>query len=146
MRRMSFAGALASLIAAVFLAAPVVGRQEPVDTPPPPPPPPIKELMGKLNKGPEALTSSIGRNLDKPEPDWATLASQCKDYLDNVKHLGKNVPPRGEPASWERLTKAYQENARVLAIAVKNQDRKAALAAHGKIEQSCSRCHVNHKP
>ncbi|QDV32823.1 hypothetical protein [Tautonia plasticadhaerens] len=141
MRRPSNAMTLACLAGAVILSSPVAGRK--ADDPPPPP---IKEIMGKLNNGPQALTSAIGRNLDKAEPNWGTLVEQCEIYVENVEHLGKNTPPRGEPASWKRLTEAYLDCAKTLAKAVEARDRKAALAAHQKIQQACARCHVSHKP
>jgi hypothetical protein len=141
MRRLKTTRALA-LLASVLLL-PCSGAGSRGDDPPPPP---IKEVMGTLNKGPEALTSSIGRNLDKAMPDWRTLAKQCSEYIVNVKHLGKSVPPRGEPASWERLTRSYLDDAKAMDSAVKARDRKAALAAHQKIERDCARCHVAHKP
>lgn len=141
MRRSSSATALSCLAVAAILASP--GARRKADDPPPPP---IKEIMGTLNNGPQALTSAIGRNLDKAEPDWRTLAEQCETYVVNVEHLGKNVPPRGEPASWERLTAAYLDCAKTMAKAVEARDRKAALAAHQKIQQACARCHVSHKP
>ena len=110
------------------------------------PPPPVKEIMETLNKGPEALTSVIGRALDKDEPDWASLAEQTENYVGHVKDLGRNEPPRGEAASWKTQTEGYLENAKALDDAVEAHDRKGALAAHEKIEQSCAACHVAHKP
>ena len=110
------------------------------------PPPPVKEIMGALNKGPEALTSKIGRALDKAEPNWASLADRTETYVGHVKDLGRNSPPRGGVASWKTQTKEYLENAEALDDAVAAHDRKAALAAHEKIEQACAGCHVKHKP
>jgi hypothetical protein len=141
MRRLKTTRALALLASVVTLPCSAAVRRS--DDPPPPP---IKEVMATLNKGPQALTSSIGRNLDKAKPDWRTLAEQCSEYIVNVEHLGKNVPPRGEPASWERLTRSYLDNAKAMETAVKARDRTAALAAHQKLERACARCHVSHKP
>ncbi|RUL86309.1 cytochrome c [Tautonia sociabilis] len=131
----------AATLATLALAMPLAARPRSGDDPPP-----IKQIMETLNKGPDSLTAAIGRNLDKSDPDWVALGEQCREYEANVEQLGRNVPPRGEPASWSRLTTAYLGNARALSAAVKAQDRQAALAAHGKIEQACARCHVNHKP
>ena len=109
-------------------------------------PPPIKEVMEKLNKGPDALTAVIGRDLEKDAPDWDELTDLIEEYGTLVAALGENVPPRGEPASWERLTTRYREDCDSLARAVEQQDREAALEIHAQIRRACMACHVKHKP
>ena len=109
-------------------------------------PPPIKEIMGTLNKGPKSLTATIGRSLEENKPAWSVLADRIGDYGELVEALGENVPPRGEPASWTRLTTEYRDEVEVLALAIEEHDREAALASHAKIRRFCTGCHLKHKP
>ncbi len=106
----------------------------------------VKQIMGKLNKGPNALTPSLKRSLQKDQPDWTQIQEQSKEYATLSTELTKTTPPRGDKASWEKLTKEYAAAAKSLEVASAKRDKGAALAAHGKLTKACSACHKAHRP
>jgi cytochrome c556 len=108
--------------------------------------PTVKEIMGKLNKGPTALTPALGKALKAAEPDWEKILEQTKTYIEQVGDLAKNDAPKGTKESWEKLTKAYAENAKALNEAAKKKDVQAAKTAQAKLAGSCRVCHMAHRP
>jgi hypothetical protein len=105
----------------------------------------IKEIMGKLNKGPYALTPNIKQGLQQAEPNWTTIQEQTKQYIRLAADLTKNAPPQGEKASWDKLAEQYTAAAQTLDAAAQKKDKAAALAAHVKLTGSCNACHQAHK-
>lgn len=59
--------------------------------------------------------------------------------------MGKNDPPKGHKALWEKLTSAYEEWADDLDQAAQAKDKDTALEAHGKLAGSCMECHREHR-
>jgi cytochrome c556 len=108
-------------------------------------PPTNREIMAKLNRGPNALTGSLMRDLRDDEPDWPEVQEQVRDYVKLTAALTKNGPPKGDKASWERLTRAYNADAIALSNAVRKRDRRGAQAVLGRINKSCDACHQVHK-
>ena len=106
----------------------------------------VKEIMGKLNKGPNALTPTLKRGLKEDQPDWPQLQAQSKEYATLSAELAKLSPPRGDKTSWDKLTKEYAEAAKSLETATTKKDKDAALAAHAQLNKACSACHKAHKP
>ena len=92
----------------------------------------IKEIMGKLNK-PGGLRPNLGQDLKADEPDWELIQSQTKEFAALATGLGKNKPPIGDAASWQRLTTAYAADAAALDAAAKKMDKAATLAAHARL-------------
>jgi hypothetical protein len=107
--------------------------------------PEIKDLMGKLTKGPTSLTSMIGKELETDPPAWETIQLQAADYAKLAADLGKYDPPRGSKESWAKLTTAYADSATVLDKAAQAKDATAAKAAHKLILNSCMECHREHR-
>lgn len=107
--------------------------------------PTIKEVMGKLTKGPNSLTSVIGKELSSDKVAWDDLKKQSKEFAEFAEALGKNKPPKGDEQSWEKLTKAYADSAQALAMASDKMDKKAAVAAHDKLKGACMSCHRAHR-
>ena len=105
----------------------------------------VKEIMGKLNKGPKAMTLAIKRALQAPSPSWDEIQKETQEYANLVKALGQAEPPTGDKSSWEKLTSEYVASATALDQAVQKKDKSAALAAHGKITRSCLNCHKAHR-
>ena len=105
----------------------------------------VKDIMGKLNKGPNALTPALKRSLQKDNPDWADILEQSKEYATLCSELPKATPPKGEKDSWSKLSKEYAENAKALQEAAKKKDKDGALAVHAKISKLCSTCHMAHR-
>jgi hypothetical protein len=107
--------------------------------------PTIKEVMGKLTKGPNSLTTTIGKELGADEPTWDDIKKQSQEFCTFANALGKNKPPKGDVNSWSKLTEAYAENAKALSEAADKMDKKAAVAAHKKLQASCMNCHKAHR-
>jgi hypothetical protein len=111
-------------------------------------PPTIKEIMGKLNKGPNSLCPSIGKDLRADEPKWDDIQKEAKEFATFAEELPKRNPPRGDKANWEKLAKAYAENAKGLDAAAQKKDKPAAQAVHRRLAdmKNCNACHDAHRP
>lgn len=110
-------------------------------------PPTIKEIMGKLNKGPNSLCPTIGKGLRADDPKWDELQKESKDFVVIAEGLSKNNPPRGDKANWDKLAKTYVDNAKAFEDAAQKKDKKAAQAAHMRLAdmKSCNACHNAHR-
>ena len=106
---------------------------------------PIRQVMTKLTKGPESLTSKIGQELQTDPPAWDTIQPQTKEYLELAATLSKYDPPRGSKESWAKLTGSYTDTAAKLDRAATAKDKAAALEAHTALTQSCNACHREHR-
>ena len=107
--------------------------------------PTVKQVMGKLTKGPNSLTATLGKDLQDDAPAWDDIQKDTKEFVKFADALGKNDPPKGEKDSWQKLTKAYAENAKAMDDAAQKKDRKVALAAHNKLSTACMSCHDQHR-
>jgi hypothetical protein len=107
--------------------------------------PTIKQVMKKLNAGPNSITATIGKELQDDPPVWDDIKKETQEYVKLVDALGKNDPPKGEKDSWTKLSKDYVDNAKALDEATQKKDKKAALAAHKKISAACMGCHMEHR-
>lgn len=107
--------------------------------------PTIKEIMAKLNK-PGGIYPTMAKELKADDTDWDDVQQQAKTFAKMAAALGKNAPPKGEKKSWDDLAKSYAENARALEAAAAKKDKKAVLAAHGKLGGgACDTCHKAHR-
>ncbi len=107
--------------------------------------PEIKKIMTRLTKGPNSLTPLLGKELKAESPAWDTIQGQTKEYAQLASEMGKYDPPKGSKDSWDKLTTAYAGLATDLDTAAQAKDKDAALAAHGKITNSCNSCHRQHR-
>jgi hypothetical protein len=108
--------------------------------------PTIKQIMQKAHGGPNSLKNLLLKELKDDEPDWDEIQGQTKVYVALVSELSKNKPPKGEAASWQKLTSTFTADVRALDAAARKKDKRAALAAHMKVSKFCSSCHDVHKP
>jgi hypothetical protein len=107
--------------------------------------PDIKEIMAQANK-PSGHYFQIARELKQDSPAWADLATHAKELARLGAALCKNAPPKGDRAGWDRLTKAYADQAKSLEQAVAAKDRKAALTAFAALGgNACTECHKAHR-
>src|SRR4051794_30586480 len=95
--------------------------------------PSIKDVMNKLHKGANAPLGKLGKALKSDSPNWKEIQNSTKDFVILGASLGKNDPPKGEKASWAKLSDTYFSNAKALDDAAKAEDKSAAVAAHGKL-------------
>lgn len=107
--------------------------------------PTIRQIMGRLTKGPSSLTPVIGKELEAEAPDWSTIQPQTEEYARLAAAMEKNTPRKGNPESWATLSAAFRESATALDKAAKAKDRDAALEAHSQITGSCMECHRQHR-
>jgi cytochrome c556 len=137
MTRMLCVGALLVLVSLVVVGTSDLGAADRSLT--------IKQIMGKLNKGPRSLTFVVGKELKEDQPDWSKMQEQMKTYVELAQALGDNEPRKGSKDSWEKLSKAFIANAEALDEAVKKKDLSSARQAHARLTGSCRTCHTAHK-
>ncbi len=119
------------------------GPEPPVDTTSGTPT--IRQIMGKLTKGPNSLTAVINKELEAEAPDWNTIQTQTDEYAQLAAALVQNTPRKGSPESWGKLSTAFSESAVALNKSAKAKNRDAALEAHSQITGSCMECHRQHR-
>src|SRR5206468_6135452 len=98
---------------------------------------PIRDIMNKLNDGPQSLNDLLGQELHADSPDWGTIQQQTKEFAQLTASLGEYTPPKGSKESWASKTSAYAESAAALDKAAQAKDKNAAQAAHKEIGKSC---------
>jgi len=110
-------------------------------------PPTIKEIMAKLNKGPNSLCPSIGKDLRADEPKWNDIQKEAKAFAGFAEELPKLKPPRGDKANWDKLAKTFADNAKALDEAAQKKDKEAAQAVHKRLAdmKNCNACHDAHR-
>jgi hypothetical protein len=110
-------------------------------------PPTIKEIMTKLNKGPNSMTPSLGKDLRDNPVDWDHIQKEAKIYASLVATVQKSRPPKGDAASWDKLVKAYAEKAKAFEDAAEKKDQKGAQAAVARLAnvKDCKTCHDAHR-
>jgi hypothetical protein len=109
--------------------------------------PTIKEVMKKLNAGPNSMTANLGKDLDEDAPAWDDIKKETKEFVTFAEALGKNKAPKGDGDHWGKVTKEYLDNAKALDAAADKKDKKAAKAAHSKLAApgTCKACHSEHR-
>lgn len=106
---------------------------------------PIREIMVKLTKGPQSLTSLIGDELKAEPPPWDTIQAQTKEYVQLAGSMAKHDPPKGSKESWAKQTSLYTESATALEKAAQSKNKEKALEVHQTITDSCMACHREHR-
>jgi cytochrome c556 len=108
--------------------------------------PTIKDIMIKAHKPGKSLLANIMGELKEDEPDWSDVQKDSKELVELGTALGKNTPPKGDQASWDRLTKAYLANVQSLEAAAESKNKSAAQTALKQMQGSCRACHMAHRP
>jgi hypothetical protein len=108
-------------------------------------PPGVRQIMGKLGRGPNSLTDVIGKELQQEPPPWETIQEHAKDYSQSAGELGEFDPPKGGKESWTKLTAMFAETAAELEKAAVAKDKQAAAVAHDQLKNSCNDCHQEHR-
>lgn len=107
--------------------------------------PQVKDVMKSLFKGKSAELAKLKTELKNEPPDWSSVEASAKQFVNLTAALGKATPPKGDKASWEKLTLAVHENSKVLDGAAKSKDKARVEAAAKKIGGMCQSCHAAHK-
>jgi hypothetical protein len=108
-------------------------------------PRPVKDIMGKLNKGPQSLLPTISMALRADSPAWDTIQPGTQEVVRLVTAMSQADPPRGSKDSWKTQTAAYLDSATALEKAAQAKDRDAAVAVSDKMAKSCMGCHREHR-
>jgi hypothetical protein len=107
--------------------------------------PKLKELMGKIGRGPQALQGSLGAALKQSEPAWDTIQSKAHEYALATGELGKHEPVKGAKDSWAKLTATFSEAAADLDKEAQAKDKEKTVAALDNLGNSCKDCHQQHR-
>lgn len=107
--------------------------------------PTIKEIMGKVTKGPTAALGVLKKQLQEKKPDWEAIQETAGTIVKFASFMPKNDPPKGEKADFEKLAKNFAESAKSIEKAAKAKDTAAVKKAMGKMGGSCMTCHKAHK-
>jgi hypothetical protein len=104
--------------------------------------PDIPEIMKKGHEKTDGYIAKI--NGAAKNGDWAEANKYAKSLAILGEALGKNKPPKGTPESWEKLTKKYAENTKLVLKGTEDKDTKSVNKGLGGI--NCRECHSQHKP
>jgi hypothetical protein len=104
--------------------------------------PTISEIMKKGHKETDGYIDLI--KAASKDGKWEDANKYAKTLAFFGESLGKNKPPRGEDDSWEKLTKKYAENTKL--VLKGTEDKDAAEVTKGLSGIKCGECHSVHKP
>jgi hypothetical protein len=107
--------------------------------------PSIDTIMKRLNGKNGIQKAALPAALKASPVDWAGVQKLTKEYADLAGALGKNDPPKGDKMNWEKLTKAYADNAKELHAAAEKKDKDAVQSLHRKFGGMCMNCHRAHR-
>jgi hypothetical protein len=103
--------------------------------------PDIPEIMKKGHAKTDGYIAKI-RGAAK-NGDWDDANKYAKSLAMLGEALSKNKPPKGEAESWEKLTKKYVGNTKLVLKGTEDKDVKAVNKGLGGI--NCGECHKQHK-
>ena len=129
-------------LAAVVLAAGVVSAvdasaDEPAS---------VEVVMKKLFAGKAAPNNTLKAAAKGAPVDWAKAKEVSDTFAKFGPELGKNEAPKGDKASWAKLTKALADECKALGSAVDAKDEGKYRATAKAISSSCKSCHDAHRP
>jgi len=107
--------------------------------------PSIEDIMNQVNKKKSGLHEQVATALNASTVNWGEVQKQTKQYAVLAEFLGKNDPPKGSTASWEKLTKAYADDAKALHTAAESKNKSALNATIKKLSADCMGCHQAHR-
>jgi len=108
--------------------------------------PTIKQIMQQANK-PTGIFFNLKKDLEDDDPMWAEMRAESRELVQLADALGKQTPPKGDKASWMKLSRAYAADATKLDQAIAKRDRKAGRAAIARMGgATCTTCHKTHRP
>ena len=102
-----------------------------------------KDVMRALHLGDAALMKPLEAAVLKP--DWRAARDRADEVAELAAVLAKSAPPKGNAASWDKLTGAHLQAARDLLGATAAQDAAKARIHLNTLQRSCVECHKVHK-
>lgn len=103
-------------------------------------------VMKKLFAGKTSPNNALKAAAKTASPDWAKVKEASDAFSKFAPDLGKNDPPKGDKASWDKLCKALADSASDLKESVEKQDVDKFKATAKAIGSSCKDCHDAHRP
>src|SRR5262249_410412 len=76
---------------------------------------------------------------------WSKVETDANLIEKYGAFLPKAEPPRGDQASYQKLARAYEKNAKALKAGAADHDHAKAKDAPKKLGGSCKACHDAHK-
>jgi hypothetical protein len=137
-RTWGVAAGVTAVVAGLVLLGRLSGADEPKDLP-------IKVIMTKAHKGGDSLIGKLAVELRGDEPEWALIQKQTRELIELGTALSRATPPKGKKESWDRLTKAYVENAKEMNAAAQKKDQEPTSARLKTLTGMCAKCHGQHK-
>ena len=92
------------------------------------------------------LRHQLSTEIDKDQPNWATVEKNAKAFSTMCVNLCKEKAPQGDAESWKKLTEQLAKQAQTLSSAAGKKDLANAKTAITKINGSCKECHDAHRP
>lgn len=102
----------------------------------------IKDIMKKV-AGKNGLCAQCAASGKAGK--WEDTQKAAAALKEAGAALAKAKCPKGDGASWTKLSKKYSEQADAIAKAADDKDAKALTAAIGAFTKSCKECHDAHK-
>ena len=102
------------------------------------------ETIMKEAHGEDGLRAKIKTAVK--EKKWDDAKKEAEAWTKLAADLGKNKQPKGEDASWKKMTEAYEKSIKTLATAIKDEKASDVKTAEAAIGKSCGSCHKAHKP
>lgn len=106
----------------------------------------VEVVMKKLFAGKTSPVNTLKAAAKAPSPDWDKVKVASDAFSKYAPDLGKNDPPKGDKASWEKLCKALTDSVATLKDTVEKKDADGFKAAAKTIGASCKDCHEAHRP
>lgn len=103
----------------------------------------IEEIMKPSFGGKNSLQKKIAA-ATKAEK-WEDAQKAATELKTLGAGLGKNETPKGDAASWKKLSAKYAEQTADISAAADKKDLKATNAALGVLGKSCKECHDAHR-
>jgi cytochrome c556 len=105
----------------------------------------IRAVMHKQYTVKKAPFVLIKTELGTDTPDWSKVREATRTFATLGAILKQREPNWGEPESWAKFTDLHVGDAMAMDRAASDEDRQAALAAHGRLAAACKACHAAHR-
>lgn len=106
---------------------------------------PIEDIMLKCHKAKTGLRAQIKTESEKASPNWADIQKKTKEFVTEASMIEKNSPPKGDAASWKKLSQEYVAQVKQLDAAAGKKDAKGIADVDKKLGANCKGCHDAHK-
>lgn len=103
----------------------------------------ISEIMKKGHAGKKALLNVIGNDLKAEK--WDDVKKNTEVMKVYGETIGEFEPPKGDKASWKKMTDKYKEDTGAMFKAAEKKDAAGTEKHLKAIQNSCKGCHSAHK-